>query len=64
MPFWSEERSASISASVLRCERLMRMAKSRILSGMPKAESAPVPTCPCDEQAEPLDTEMPSADKK
>ena len=59
-----EETSASISSRVLYSLRLIRSEQSASCAESPKAISASLGFAECEEQAEPLDTNIPSADKK
>ena len=55
---------ASISSVVLYSEKLIRKEQSASAGDNPKAISVPLGVFECDEQAEPLDTNTPSADRK
>ena len=56
--------SASISSFVFLCERLTRIEESASLALLPNATSALDTECEFEEQAEPLDTKIPSEERK
>ena len=60
----SEATSASISSLVLYSDKLMRSDWSAAEAESPKAVSASLGSFECDEQAEPLETNTPSAERK
>ena len=63
IPLCSASISASISSFVLYSERLMRSEESALFSLSPNAISAELGVDECDEQADPLETKIPFAER-
>ena len=60
----SESQRVSMSLFSVYSERLTRSEQSASAGVMPKAMSAPLGFLECEEQAEPLETKTPSAERK
>ena len=60
----SDEQRASTSSFVLYSEKLIRKEQSACVGVSPKEISVPLGAFECDEQADPLETKTPSAERK